>query len=106
MGPHGLGLPERPQQSRWAVHKSAVQLQQEAVVVLAQGVGFQLYYQPTRAAYLDDRHVGVMERVAKFCREREKFCHQSETVPEIGVVFSKHSLHATANKLFAAGAAT
>ncbi len=82
------------------VHKSAVQLQQEASVVLAQGGGFQIYYQPTRAGYLDDRHIGVMEGVAKFCREREDLCHKSETVPEIGVLFSKHSLYATGNKLF------
>ena len=82
------------------IHKSAVQLQQEAAVVLAQGGGFQIYYQPTRAGYLDDRHVGVMERVARFCRDRQALCHRSETVPEIGVLFSKHSLYACAGKLF------
>jgi len=82
------------------VHKSAVQLQQEAAVVLAQGGGFQIYYQPTRAGYLDDRHVNVMSNVAKFCREREDLCHQSKTVPEIGVLFSGNSLYATGNKLF------
>jgi len=82
------------------IHKSSVQLQQEASVVLAQGGGFQIYYQPTRAGYLDDRHVNVMARVARFCRQRERLCHRSETVPEIGVLFSGYSLYHTANKMF------
>ena len=70
------------------IHKSSVQLKQEAAVVLAQGGGFQIYYQPTRAGKVDDRHIDVMAKVAKFCRARQQFCHQSETVPEIGVLFS------------------
>lgn len=82
------------------IHKNSVQLMQEAAVVLAQGGGFQIYYQPTRAGYLDDRHIDVMAKVARFCRERQALCHQSETVPEIGVLFSKHSLYATSGKLF------
>jgi hypothetical protein len=90
----GRGSPVGP------VHKPAVQLMQEAAVVLAQGGGFQIYYQPTRAGYLDDRHVGVMEKVARFCRERQELCHKSETVPETGVLFSRHSLYRAAPRLF------
>ncbi len=82
------------------VHKSAVQLMQEAAVVLAQGGGFQIYYQPTRAGRIDDRHIEVMARVARFCRRREALCHNSETVPEIGVLFSGYSLYHTVPKLF------
>ncbi len=81
-------------------HKTAVQLQQEAAVVLAQGGGFQIYYQPTRAGWMDDRLVEVMARVAKFCRERQAASHQTEAVPGIGVVMSTRSLYGTANKLF------
>jgi hypothetical protein len=81
-------------------HKPAVQLQQEAAVVLAQGGGFQVYYQPTRAGWIDERNVGVMTRLARFCRERQSVSHQSESVPEIGVIFSKTSLYATSNKMF------
>ena len=88
------------------VHKSSVQLQQEAAVVLAQGGGFQIYYQPSRAGYLDDRHVGVMERVAEFCRGRERLSHKSETVPEIGVLFSRNSLYNRASRLLGPGAIT
>ncbi len=82
------------------VHKPAVVLQQEASVVLAQGGGFQVYYQPTRAGKIDDRHIEVMGRLAEFCRARQAFCHKSEPVPEIGVLFSGHSLYRTVNKMF------
>jgi hypothetical protein len=41
-----------------------------------------------------------MERVARFCRERQAVSHQSTSVPGIGVVFSTTSLYSTANKMF------
>ena len=81
-------------------HKPAVQLQQEASVVIAQGGGFQVYYVPTRAGKIDDRHVAVMAKLAEFCRARQAISHKSESVPQIGVLFSKTSLYATTNKMF------
>ena len=83
-----------------AIHKSAVQICQEASVVLAQGGAFQIYYQPTRAGWLDDRHVEVMARVARFCRARQALTHRSETVPQIGLLFSTTSLYTTSKRLF------
>ncbi len=82
------------------IFKSAVSLQQEASVVLAQGGGFQAYYTPTRAGKLDDRHIEVMGKVADFCRARQKFCHKTESVPQVGVLFSRNSLYRHSNKLF------
>ncbi|MBI5280882.1 MAG: hypothetical protein HY858_04305 [Candidatus Solibacter usitatus] len=82
------------------VHKPAVQLQQEASVVLAQGGGFQIYYVPTRAGHFEDAHVATMAAVGRYCRLRQKVSHKTESVPQIGVVFSKESLYRTANKLF------
>lgn len=82
------------------VHKPAVQLQQEASVVLAQGGGFQIYYQPSRAGHFEKSHVEVMGKVAAFCRARQQASHQSETVPQIGVLFSKHALYASGDRLF------
>jgi hypothetical protein len=41
-----------------------------------------------------------MASVAKFCRDRQEICHKTETVPMAGVLFSKHSLYRTSNKLF------
>ncbi len=83
-----------------AVHKPAVQLQQEAAVVLAQGGGFQVYYNPSRAGWFEPAHVEVMRRVGDFCRERQAVSHQWQTVPQIGVLFSRESLYATSGKLF------
>jgi hypothetical protein len=81
-------------------HKPAVQLQQESAVVLAQGGGFQIYFQPTRAGHLDDPLIGVMEKVSRFCRDRQPLCHQSRTVPQIGLVFSQTSLYRISNSMF------
>lgn len=82
------------------VYKPAVQLQQEAAVVLAQGGAFQLYYNPSRAGWIESAHIQVMRRVGEFCRERQSVAHQWQTVPQVGVVFSKESLYATSGKLF------
>lgn len=82
------------------VHKPAVQLQQEAGVVLAQGGGFQIYYQPSRAGHFEESHIGVMGAVARFCRGREAVSHQTETVPQIGVVMSRASLYKSTGRLF------
>jgi hypothetical protein len=83
-----------------SVHKPAVQLQQEASVVLAQGGGFQVYYVPSRAGWFETNHIDVMRRVGEFCRARQQASHKSATVPQIGVIFSKESLYSTSNKLF------
>ena len=82
------------------IHKPAANLMQEAAIVLAQGGGFQIYYQPARSGHIDDLHVGVMARVAAFCRARQKVSHQSEPAPQVGVLYSRHTLYSTANKLF------
>jgi hypothetical protein len=82
------------------VHKPAVQLEQEAGVVLAQGGGFQIYYQPSREGHLDDHFIGVMASVAHFCRARQPFCWKTETVPQVAVLYSRHSLYRHTNKLF------
>lgn len=90
-----------------AVHKPALQLQQEAAVVLAQGGGFQVYYNPSRAGWFEPAHVAVMRRVGEFCRERQRASHRSHTVPQLGVVLSKESLYATTGRLFGSwGSAT
>jgi hypothetical protein len=89
-----------PRSGNGFLHKPAVQLQQEASVVMGQGGGFQIYYVPTRAGHIDDRHINVAARVARFCRDRQALSHKSESVPQVGVLFSRHSLYATSGKLF------
>ncbi len=82
------------------IDKPVVQLEQEASVVLAQGGGFQVYYNPTRAGRIDDRHIEVMARLAGFCRARQALSHRTETVPQIGLLFSKDSLYKHTGRLF------
>lgn len=84
------------------IHKPAAQLQQEASVVLAQGGGFQIYYQPSRAGRIDERHIAVMSQVAGFCRERQALCHKSQSASPIAVLFSRNSLYKTSGKVFGA----
>ena len=75
------------------VHKPAVQIEQEAAVVLAQGGGFQVYHVPTRAGKIDPRHIAVMASVGEFCRARKPWCRGTEIVPQAGVLFSTRSLY-------------
>lgn len=82
------------------VHKPAVQLEQEAAVVLAQGGGFQIYYQPSRAGRIDERHISVMARVGQFCRERQAICHRSESLSQAAILFSRTSLYRRSGKMF------
>lgn len=82
------------------IHKPAVQLEQEAAVVLAQGGGFQIYYQPTRAGRIDPRQIRTMARVARFCRDRQALAHKSQSLSDVAVLFSRRSLYRTTNKLF------
>ena len=82
------------------VYKTALQLKQEASIVVAQGGGFQIYAQPSRKGHFEESLISTLAGVAAFCRERQAPSHQSETVPQVGVVFSKESLYRTQNKLF------
>ncbi len=82
------------------IFKPAVQLMQEAGIVLAQSGGFQIYYHPARSGHFEDAHIDTMAEVARHCRALQKASQSTETVPQIGVVFSKESLYRTGNRLF------
>ncbi len=80
--------------------KPAVELEQEASVVLAQGGAYQIYYVPTRAGWIDDRVVKTATEVAGFCRKRQRWSHRSESIPEAGVLYSGRTLYRTAGRIF------
>ena len=84
-------------QSHHRSHKSAVQLQQEASVVLAQGGGFQIYYTPTRPGWLDPHLVDVMGQVADFCRARQQVSHKTESVPQVALLLSSEAFYDKTN---------
>ena len=81
-------------------HKTAVQLRQEASIVLAQGGGYQIYYQPTRTGWLDDGLVQIMGEVAHFCRKRQAVSHKTEPVPQVALLLPGQSLYAQSDRLF------
>jgi hypothetical protein len=80
--------------------KSAGQLQREAAVVLAQGGGFQSYYNQRRDGSVPEGHLPVIAEVARFCRDRQPFCQGSTPVPQIALLYSTASHYREMNGLF------
>jgi len=67
--------------------KSVAQLQQEAAVVLALGGGFQVYFKQKRDGSIYDWQMDAMAEVARFCRERQPFCHRARPVPQVALLY-------------------
>lgn len=82
--------------------KSIPQLQQEAAVVLALGGGFQAYFPQRRDASVRMWQMDLMAEIARFCRARQVFSHQSTPVPQIGLIYSGKAFYRENRKLFAA----
>lgn len=84
-------------------YKSAVQLQREAAVVLAQGGGFQFLFDGhgNRGAWLDDSVVDLAADVARFCRVRQAQCHRTETVPQVALLLSREDFYHRTRRVFA-----
>ncbi len=80
--------------------KTAVQIQREAAVVLAQGGGFEVYYGQKRDGSVSEAHLPVIADVAKFCRERQPFCQGATPVPQIAFLYSTASHYREMNGLF------
>ncbi|QGQ97761.1 hypothetical protein EHS13_24165 [Paenibacillus psychroresistens] len=83
--------------------KPAVQLQQEAAIVLALGGGFQSYYIQKPDGSINAWEIEIMEQVAAFCRERQHWCHRSKPVPQIALFYSGQGMYRTAESLFHPG---
>ena len=82
----------RGENCEWSL-KPAYQLMQEAAVVIPQGGGFQIYYQPTRSGWLDDWMIRIMAEVSRFCRKRQAVSHKSQTVPQVALLLSSTSYY-------------
>ncbi len=81
--------------------KPAVQLMQEAAVVLAMGGGYQAYFKQDRdGAVRDLTEMDVMAQVAEFCRARQAFCHHSVSVPQIALLYSTAAHYRESSRLF------
>jgi hypothetical protein len=42
-----------------------------------------------------------MAEVARFCRERQPFCHRAAPIPQIGLIYSTGAFYRTNQMLFA-----
>jgi len=81
--------------------KPAVQLMQEAAIVLAQGGGYQAYFKQDRdGAVRDLAEMDVMAKVARFCRDRQAYCHRSVAVPQIALLYSTAGHYRESPRLF------
>jgi hypothetical protein len=80
--------------------KTPTQLKQEASIVLSQGGGFQVYYNPTRAGWIDDWMIGIMADLAGFCRRRQSLSHKTRTIPQVALLLSETSLVDGSDRLF------
>lgn len=81
--------------------KPAIQLMQEAAVVLALGGGYQAYFKQDRdGAVRDPAEMDVMAEVARFCRDRQAYCHRSVAVPQIALLYSTAGHYRESPRLF------
>lgn len=79
--------------------KSAVHLQQEAAVVLMQGGGFSIYYQPTRSGYVADFITETAGQVADFCRRRQEVSFRTEAIPQVALLMSTAAIEDRSDKV-------
>ena len=81
--------------------KSAAQLCQEAAIILSLGGGFQVYnMQSPQNTVMDEWAIPIWAEVARFCRERQAYCHNAEIVPDVGVLYSPAAYYDGKKELF------
>jgi len=81
--------------------KPAIQLMQEAAVVLAMGGGYQAYFKQDRdGALRNPAEMDVMAEVARFCRARQAYCHRSVAVGQIALLYSTAGHYRESPRLF------
>ena len=83
----------------WSI-KPAVQLMQEASVVLMQGGGFQVYHTPTRSGFISGAIIDQLEKVAGFCRARQAASFKSTSVPQVALLLSSESHWDVSDNIF------
>ncbi len=82
-------------------NKSAVQLEQEAAQSMAMGGGVQVYYQQNRDLSLKPWLETTLAEVAKFCRDRQQFCHKATPVPQIALLYPTAAVYKNSFRPFA-----
>lgn len=81
--------------------KTAVQLEQEAALVISQGGGFQIFNHESPRHVLHERWaVDIWAEVAAFCRARAPFCRGGRPVHEVAVIHSLKAFYKYKDCLF------
>ena len=81
--------------------KSAVQLCQEAAVIISLGGGFQVYNcQSPQNTVMDEWAIPIWAEVSRFCRERKRFSHGGKPIPDVGILYSTKAYYASFTGLF------
>ena len=88
--------------AREKAYKPAIQLQQEASIVLSQGGGFQVYYQPTRAGWFDQSHIDIVGQLSDFCRNRQDVSHKTTSITQVSLLLSSYAFYDKTNAVFRA----
>ncbi len=83
--------------------KPAIQLMQEAAVVLSLGGGYQAYFTQNRDGSVRTAEMEAMAEVARFCRKYQAFCHRSVAVPQVALLYSTAGHYHTCKSLSQAG---
>lgn len=73
--------------------KTAIQIEQEVAQIIALGGGVSCYFRQKGDGSIFDWQMKVMEDVARFCRERQAYCHQTRAVPQVAMLFPTASLY-------------
>ncbi len=90
---HKIDWANQANSDRAPCTKGAVQLMQEASIVLALGGGFQAYFTQKRDGSVRTWQMDVMGEVARFCRARQPFCHKQELVPQVGLIYPREAVY-------------
>ena len=81
-------------------YATELDLKQQISSIIAQGGGVEPYYIPTMTGAIDPRLTRTVAGLAKYARARQAVCHHSQSVPQIAILHSKHSLYANAPQPF------
>ncbi len=85
--------------------KTVPHLCQEIAVSLAQGGAVFIYDQPQRSGRLTSWHQDILADVARFCRKREEYSFQTETIPQVALLHSESVYYRHNDPLFNFGSA-
>jgi hypothetical protein len=67
--------------------KSSVQLEQEAAQIMAMGGGVQFYFQQNMDLSIKPWIAPMLSEIAKFCRDRQAYCHKAKAIPQIALLY-------------------